>query len=424
MKSFLPLATLAVSLTLAACVDETAPAGPPPSMAQHQQIGLGNGPLITFDEMLSRVAAIEPAFAGVTQKYILVTDLSRMESAKVAVKSVFGRSLGNQEQKEAKYSWAQLSKWAANFASINSLPGVTYTDINEAENHLTVGVETLAQFYAVRTTLENGGVPNDAIYLRVAPMDQSMFTLQNRSRGAAGGLRIQNATTLGCTMGFNAVWYTGSDSVISFATNSHCTSVRDGVDGTVHYQVDRSASGDRLGSEYRDAPSFDVAHGCNPKAGTTRCKYSDISLAAYDNSVDNLGFFLAQPATRGQWSSTITFDTYMQVVSETLWPLMGDTVDKIGSETGWTSGPVIETCVDVAAGQSGVWAYTYVCQYRTAAQADGGDSGAGVFYYDSGTGATLVGQMHAGIVNQYFTWSSWNNIQFDVGNLRVAYNVP
>lgn len=383
--------------------------------------------VVTFDDMLARVAEIEPAFAGVTSSDILVTDISRASAAKAAVRAVFGRGLGSEQSRLAQYSFAQLYLWATNFASIASLPGVTYTDINEAENYLTIGIESEAEFEAVRQVLQKAGVPSNAFLLKVAPRDQSMFSLQDYFRGAGGGLRIQNATTLGCTMGFNAVWYVGADSIIGFATNSHCTSTRDGVDGTVHYQSNRNSPRDRLGYEYRDAAFFPAGLNCTPLSGSTRCKWSDLSLARYDFSGDNLGYSLAQPDVRGQWSSTITFSTFMPVVGETLWPLMGHTVDKIGSETGWTSGPVIETCVNVLAGSSTAnppWAYTYNCQYRTAAQTAGGDSGAAVFYYDPSSGATIVGQMHAGRVGEYFTWSSWNNIQSEFANLRVSHNMP
>lgn len=70
---------------------------------------------------------------------------------------------------------------------------------------------------------------------------------------------------------------------------------------------------------------------------------------------------------------------------------------------------------------------TLLCQNIVSAPAKRGDSGAAVFYYDDATGnADFVGQLWSGDVDffRYFYFSSTNNIQSQLGNMKMTFFHP
>jgi hypothetical protein len=69
----------------------------------------------------------------------------------------------------------------------------------------------------------------------------------------------------------------------------------------------------------------------------------------------------------------------------------GDTLEKIGSTTGWTAGVVTGTCVYESDGQGG-----RICNGVVAAGANHGDSGSPVFWKDSQGSYHLMGLLWGG----------------------------
>jgi hypothetical protein len=100
-----------------------------------------------------------------------------------------------------------------------------------------------------------------------------------------------------------------------------------------------------------------------------------------------------------------------------LFNFQGDTVDKIGRTTGWTYGPVISACALVQLFDRGT-NYRYMCTNSVNADADVGDSGAGVFVYSvSGDTASVSGQLLGGDSTTVYYYSPMNNIQGEMGLL-------
>ena len=94
-----------------------------------------------------------------------------------------------------------------------------------------------------------------------------------------------------------------------------------------------------LGEEFRGLPGS----GCPRKR---YCRYSDSSREAYLNGANQaLGLIAATDAAN---SGSLTIVGSFSIIQDDL-PnsvTVGQTVNKIGRTTGWTSGTVTNTCVD------------------------------------------------------------------------------
>ena len=94
--------------------------------------------------------------------------------------------------------------------------------------------------------------------------------------------------------------------------------------------------------------------------------------------------------------------------------IVGATVNKVGRTTGWSQGPVTNTCVN-----TGVSGTNIVQLYQTfvTAAVGGGDSGSPAFRL-SGSDATLVGILWWGSGNS-FVYSPIANIEAELGALTT-----
>lgn len=100
---------------------------------------------------------------------------------------------------------------------------------------------------------------------------------------------------------------------------------------------------------------------------------------------------------------------------------MGETANKVGRTTGWTYGPVIETCINsiVLGAEKPI---IQLCQTRVRAGVDGGDSGSPVFRPQGNSGrSTLLGILWGGSVSGEvtFVFSPMFNIERELGLLAT-----
>ena len=217
-----------------------------------------------------------------------------------------------------------------------------------------------------------------------------------------------------CTLGFNAL----RDGVAAFITNSHCTYELWATDGTPFYQA-WVRSADSIGAELDDP---EAVHTC---LLFFPCRYSESALSGYADGVD----FAVGTIARTTWrsinssqdgSTTIDSDNpYFDIFWVDKYPSHGERVDKMGYETGWTSGTIETTC---ATTWFGWMKRRLMCQYGTNYRRRGGDSGAPVFKVSSGGGATLTG-IHWGSTWWLFDYTSWfsplGGIEEELGQLDV-----
>lgn len=307
-------------------------------------------------------------------------------------------------------AWRQVARPIV-FAS----PDVHWLDIREQANRIAVGIEPGAVTELRDLTeplvrkLQEAGLPRSAFQFEETAPPVPMSTLRSRHTPVRGGHQIEFGESSVCTAGFSA--YFGGEP--AYVTASHCTHVAAAATGTVHSQ-----GGRRIGQEVFDPGRTSALSGC--PAGHT-CRYSDVAIGVFDTYA-NLGYAtLARPATADPLAGPIHLlqgDATLAVWGEASYPVLGETLHKIGRTTGWTYGEVIATCLDLRVGER----VTLLCQDRVEAGVRGGDSGAPVFSVDGmsatdgttdGTDATLYGVLW-GRAGDSFLFSSLYNIREDI----------
>jgi hypothetical protein len=280
---------------------------------------------------------------------------------------------------EGQYDFLQLDAMHRSVTPVLGLSGVVFTDADEAANRVRIGVATAAAAAAVERSLAMLGVPRDAVIISEAAPIQLEQTVRDRVRPVGGGLQVWRpgfSIGTGCTMGFN-VRAPAAPGVHGFVTNSHCTAVRGEVTATPFYNHRPDVADTFLGNEEHDLAPF--TGGICP-AGRV-CRYSDTAGGRYAPGVENtLGIIYRTlfPGT-GLNPGSIEIDPAnprWQIVEEVPFPIVGQTVHKVGRTNGWTMGPVNATCQTTNVGGSN---YTMICQDRVTTWSGGGDSGSPYF---------------------------------------------
>jgi hypothetical protein len=203
-----------------------------------------------------------------------------------------------------------------------------------------------------------------------------------------------------CTLGFNAL----RNGQNSFITNSHCTDVQGGSEGTRYWQPIKAAT-NLIGTEVSDPTYFMNSNGC--PAGR-RCRFSDASRAAY---AAGISFSLGKIARTTGFNS-ITIDGRFNITGEGS-ASVGQIVNKVGRTSGWTRGKVTNTCVHVNVSGTNI---TQLCQTLVSARVRAGDSGSPVF--KGSTGVTLTGILWGG-GGSVFVYSPISNIERELGALTT-----
>ncbi|MGH3715236.1 MAG: hypothetical protein ACRDT4_17495 [Micromonosporaceae bacterium] len=338
----------------------------------------------TLDDVFAAVAVQVPGFAGVAvdeRSGRLLVSMAEPSGSVGQAQRALVAELGEPRvarlaavRVDVEYDFLELKRWYDRMSpAVLALPGVVVTDIDERLNRLRVGViDPRTHGGEVRALSRRLGVPPEVLVVEQHGPVRFASSLRNAHRPMVGGLQIEFGVSL-CTLGFIA----DRQGVRGFVTNSHCTIVQGGVEGTSYTQGNLVA-----GFETVD-PEYFTGSGC--PAGR-ECRWSDSAFA---------NIFLAQESWRGRvarpaagstaWNGVSTF----RIRAEGN-PLNGATVDKVGRTTGLTSGTVQNTCVTVnVVGDP----FTFFCQALATYRLDRGDSGSPVLERDFGTSSdrTLVG---------------------------------
>jgi hypothetical protein len=374
--------------------------------------------LATFEARQMSVAAAVPGFGGVFRDVdgvlaIYLTDLSKKDRARAAIESAFGaavvRSAGLRFLK-AGHRFEDLLQYHAMVQPALSMRGVTFTDLDEAHNRVTVGVESETHARDLEVELLRSGVPADALHVTVTGPIHMLATLRDKIRPVVGGLQINFSTSYVCTNGFMAV----RAGVRGFVTNSHCTGGQGRVSSTVYYQPSRSISSSRIGVETVD-PAFWSGGVC--PAGNV-CRYSDSAFVKLDSAVSYSRGRIARTNGLGSLTINTTYPRF-RIGSEASSPLAGETLNKMGRTTGWSRGTVQNTCVSIGASGTNL---RYICQDLVAAKVGPGDSGSPVFkVITSPVRVKLYGILWGGnSTGTLFVFSRLSNIQKELGTLATC----
>jgi hypothetical protein len=409
------IAGLCAVLALASCHDTSEPTGPsapaeamPPLPAQDPS---------NVQALLARSV---PGFGGLfldeaSEPTVYLTDVSQRDLARRALAGVAeaqGLDVARLRVRQGEFSYRQLDGWFRRASPrVLALPGMVWADLDEASNRVTIAVENPGAASQARALLAQLGVPSGAVRFEEAEPIRYAATLRSRVRPVQGGLQINFGNFL-CTLGFNAT----RNGVASYITNSHCTDVQGGMEGTQHFQQDRFRANTLIGTEASD-PAYFTGGEC--PAGR-RCRYSDSSRGAYASGVSRSLGRIARTTARGKLTGSITISTanpFFTINSERANPLVGQTVNKIGRTTGWTFGKITNTCVTTNVGGTDI---TQLCQSLVSAGVGGGDSGSPVFNWNgSGGNVRLAGILWGGSGNSIFVFSPMSGIERELGALTT-----
>jgi hypothetical protein len=239
--------------------------------------------------------------------------------------------------------------------------------------------------------------------------------LQGNFRPIEGGVRIQNADRVTCTM--MATAYHRGQGKKGLLMNSHCTQSQFAVDNVNVYQPGGTFfSNDYVAKEVIDPAPNASLPGCPTGR---RCRLSEAAFAEFDTSTVGIVGKIAKPALR---CGNSICDTAINSTAEVLTitgvaatHVVADSREKIGQYSGWTSGRISRTCVDVNVKDTNI---TLLCQHEVATCGGPGDSGAPVFQRTQGDNVILAGIVWGGPDDgTSFSYSPISAIEAELGTM-------
>lgn len=298
-------------------------------------------------------------------------------------------------------------------AEIMALPATVYADHDEVRHKLVFGVENENAVQGITRSLIARGLSADEFEVKVTQPIVMLSGLQDEYRPTENGTQIHFGNYV-CSIGFNADFGT----VRSMITASHCTNTQGGVEGTTYAQPLRSVDPTVIATEVSD-PTYGALPGCSLNK---RCRYSDASRSAYSSGVASARGVIAR--TTGVNNGDLTVNGTIQVsAQDNNSTSFSGSIDKVGRTTGWTRGTVNGTCATVNVSGSTI---QLLCQTlvtnSAAAIVSGGDSGSGVFKYNSDGTATLVGILWGGSGTSTFVFSPLKNVEDELGGLTATFD--
>lgn len=289
------------------------------------------------------------------------------------------------------FGFEELAQWRDTvFDRVWAIPGVTSLDLDEAQNRIIIGRNANTTDATILSLTDQLGVPRSAIGVTVATgveLTQSKNLVQE-FRPIVGGIQIGPS---GCTAGIPAL----QDGIQIIITASHCTDVDYEWDGGPFTQP-------RFGNAINGAAevSDPGTYFCGSAFYWEHCITAD--AAAYGVGDASLGLGLIAhpmnarpydwPEEPNQLVVSDAMPTFHVVGTiETL--MVNESVEKVSVTTGWTYGPVRQTCVDRRT--NGV---KLVCQDLADLNGGPGDSGGPVFRILSSADAQGQQVLFAGIL--------------------------
>ncbi|HEX2076695.1 MAG TPA: hypothetical protein VHG08_03270 [Longimicrobium sp.] len=415
-----------VFLLAAACADTIEP----PTGSQDPSFTAAENPRAqgrhrSLDDEFADLAREIPGFGGYyydgETPVVRLKDLAQRGRAQAVLARTFAASGEGQGMRfvGADFGFDELKAWADRLPAVLALDGVVFTDIDEARNRLTIGVEDAGGRARALARLAELAIPSAAVVVEEADPFHFTATLQDYNRPLEGGLQI-SFSGIPCTLGFNADLFNGQR---GFITNSHCTDVRGSVRPSLYYQP-TTASGLFIGTEVKDPPFFNSISNSACPSGRL-CRYSDAAYVAYDAAAPWEFGSIARTTGRGQYTGSLTIDAANPrfAITAKRWtnPILNQTVDKIGLRTGWTTGRITRTCYNANVQNT---SYTMLCQYVVNAGADGGDSGSPVFYWWDPVQVTLFGiQWGANTARTEFIFSWIGHVENELGPMNVTRTI-
>lgn len=225
-----------VGSTQAAPTDNVQPPHPPQSI----------------DDEFAEIARRAPAFGGLfvdsddpSVLHVYLTDSAAEAGIAKAIAAVVQHKEPLHKRivvSKVRYNFLQLKEWHDRLgSSLAAVDGLVWTDIDEVENRLKVGVLSADVRAVVEKELAELNIPAGVVaFEETTPIVASGNpALEAQVSPEKGGTKIASSAGT-CTLGFNATL----NGVSGFVTASHCGTP--GVTGTSFYQPDTSSSSNWL----------------------------------------------------------------------------------------------------------------------------------------------------------------------------------
>jgi hypothetical protein len=399
-----------------ACTDGTTGPGKPgiPTGAELLKVGQA-APQFAIKTASDALASEIPGFAGAYVAdgvlNVYLTPDANTDAGKASARTSISNLLasGNRPQmpiefRVAKHSLREMRAWEHDLKKFYRQAGVRTAQVDERNNRFEITVANATSEAAVRAAAATVGIPADILAVRTGgPAVVPFVDLNDRVRPAGGGLRILSEFTqsgvpysLGCTYGFNAQVDDGSGTRYMI-TNAHCVEAPNTFGGWVNapvYQPNNSFN-TVVGQVSNNPAAAPNNTGCAP--GDV-CRESDAVLVRTNSSLFPASSWdiggIHRTTSRGvgpNSGGSTTISGRIAIANASTIFFAGDTLDKIGSTTGWTAGVVTGTCVyhsDSGGGR--------MCNGVVAAGANHGDSGSPVFWKDPQGSYHLIGLLWGG----------------------------
>ena len=347
---------------------------------------------------------------------------------------------------QMKYSFLSLRKWRDAIGDqFRELAGARGLSIDYMNNRIIMGVEA-GQESAATNLASSLQLPDDSYTIVQAtfptlmgvacpPPPYNGTTLRNCFRPVPGGVAMlawpsggQGTTpyTQGTLTLASPLWSSGANAFEpGFVTCSHCVPDIDLQQSDWVSQPGNDSSdgiNQLIAVEWIDAPGT--------PCGTLTCKYSDSAWLAYyqgSSGISDNGTIAQTLYWNGTLNSCnepnpgasciVNTNNNRFRVYDTATPMTGVEVEKIGNNSGWTSGTISDPCSDQA-DDHGNW---YYCNIIASNQVFGGDSGSPLFYWNTSTLDPNAVEMEGivwGADNIHPTIASpWSAVLRDLGTL-------
>ena len=442
VQRMVPPSVLLMAAFVGGCNDSSEPTRPSADLAAASTARAAQGKGRGIDAEFSRLAATIPGFGGMyydnsgkLNVYVKsqAGALARGVDMVGRLQAVGGRAVQdrlrqspNVVMQEAKYDYVELQGWKSRLGAVFGVRGVVFTDINEGQNRLQIGIAPKASQRAVEQALSRAGVPREAVIIRRVSPIEKMKTLRDRFRPVPGGVQIffpapsegPDAAFI-CSLGFNARIPGRAPNF--FVTASHCSDIQGGNQQTRYYQPG-PGSVNRVAVEFNDPQYGNPGGLCDDYPGF-RCRLSDALLARYQAAAEPQFGKIARTTFGLQRIGSLIIDNshpQWTIIDEIAFPFEGEIAHKVGRSSGWTSGPVILTCADVGVSGTDI---VQICQDIVLAGVRPGDSGAPVFERAGASGVFLTGVLWGGGTLDgapVFVFSAMENIEHELGPLTTA----
>lgn len=401
-------------------------------------------PFKTHDDLMLHIAERAPSFGGVytdedLRPHIYLKDPNDKEAAARVIdeltvadhmtgayRTIFAyygkaKAMSSMVVHKADYSISELAAMREQLHAQN-LPGIGGIGIAEDKNRLSITLEDGFSEQAVRASVRNTNILEQALLFYEQRSVKDLVTLQDRVRPAAGGLKIVRGTG-SCTLGFPTYTESGKE---GFVTASHCTSNMGQDNNDQFYQNQNGVSADLIGTEEVDPP-FGQIGGSSCPSFATGCRYSDAAFFK-EQGYTAIQQHLVVPTTyvtdntiTGNFAkpgsliiSTLNTGSWLQYAGRVYYGTINTPVDKIGATTGWTRATLKSTSDPATESITQPGLYILDPDWVEKGYALEGDSGSIVFYKTGSNDILLHGILFQGNQSGWYYYSPIRHVQSEL----------